>query len=52
MAALCTAQAAALAAMVARYCEVPALVVSRPSLEDTYLSLISPHIAVTEEVLA
>jgi len=34
--------------------EVPELVVSRPSLEDTYLSLIAPHIAAaqTEEVMA
>ena len=32
--------------------EVPELVVSRPSLEDTYLSLIAPHVAVTEEVMA
>jgi ABC-2 type transport system ATP-binding protein len=32
--------------------EVPELVVSRPSLEDTYLSLITPHAAATEEVMA
>ena len=34
--------------------EVPELVVSRPSLEDTYLSLIAPHVetAETQEVMA
>jgi ABC-2 type transport system ATP-binding protein len=34
--------------------EVPELVVSRPSLEDTYLSLIAPHVetAETQEVVA
>lgn len=34
--------------------EVPELIVSRPSLEDTYLSLIAPHVTAghTEEVMA
>ena len=34
--------------------EVPELVVSRPSLEDTYLSLIAPHVTApdAEEVMA
>jgi ABC-2 type transport system ATP-binding protein len=27
--------------------EVPKLTVTRPSLEDTYLSLIAPHLAAT-----
>ena len=32
--------------------EVPRLTVTRPSLEDTYLSLIAPHLAVPQEVAA
>lgn len=32
--------------------EVPGLTVTRPSLEDTYLSLITPHLTDAQEVLA